>query len=88
MNSDEDDVGSNVGGGFDLDGFESRSVCTSVTSTIHPDEVKARLKKQIASKERRMHRRKCVAKGEASTVTRTRRENHDTIKHSDTGVWG
>ncbi|XP_017774096.1 PREDICTED: serine/threonine-protein kinase RIO2 [Nicrophorus vespilloides] len=66
--------------------FESRSV-RSCATTIHPDEIKKRIKKQIYSKEKRIQRKKCVAKGEASATTRVRRENVDTIKQSD-GIWG
>lgn len=68
------------------DRFISGSVRSS-TTTIHPDEIKKRVRKQMHTKERRMERRKCVAKGEASAVTRNRRENADTIRHS-TGIWG
>ncbi|XP_018575434.1 serine/threonine-protein kinase rio2 [Anoplophora glabripennis] len=67
------------------DNFEAGSVRSSAT-TIHPDEIKRRLKKQIAARERRNQRKKCVAKGEASAVTRTRRENINTIKQNK-GIW-
>lgn len=58
----------------------------SSATTIHPDEIKRRVKKQVNAKERREQRKKCVAKGEASAVTRTRRENINTIKQSK-GIW-
>ncbi|XP_056631632.1 serine/threonine-protein kinase RIO2 [Diorhabda sublineata] len=67
------------------DNFCSKSIL-STTSTIPPDEIKKRLRKQLASKEKRQQRKKCVAKGEASAVTRSRRENSNAIKHSQ-GVW-
>lgn len=66
--------------------FMSRSVHSS-TTTIHPDEIKKRIKRQMNLKEKRERRKKCVAKGEASAVTRSRRENTDTIKQSR-GIWG
>ncbi|KAJ8936834.1 hypothetical protein NQ314_012150 [Rhamnusium bicolor] len=59
----------------------------STATTIHPDEIKRRVKKQIAMKEKNDHKKKCVAKGEASAVTRTRRENIHTIRQSK-GIWG
>lgn len=65
--------------------FECGSVRSTAT-TIHPDEIKNRLKKQMVSKDRKQQRKKCVAKGEASAVTRNRRENRDNIKQS-AGIW-
>ncbi|CAG9833312.1 unnamed protein product [Diabrotica balteata] len=67
------------------DHFDSRSML-STTSTIPPDEIKNRLKKQLLVKEKRQQRKKCVAKGESSAVTRSRRENSNTIKQSQ-GIW-
>ncbi|CAH1956447.1 unnamed protein product [Acanthoscelides obtectus] len=58
----------------------------SSATTIPPDEIKKRVKKQILNKETRVQRKKCVAKGEASAVTRSRRENLNTIKGSK-GIW-
>lgn len=65
--------------------YETGSVRSSAT-TIHPDEIKTRVKKQMKLKKTREQRKKCVAKGEASAVTRSRRNNMDTIKQSD-GLW-
>lgn len=59
----------------------------SSTTTIPPDEIKKRLRRQMYTKEKKEQRKKCVAKGEASAVTRKRRENADTIKQSH-GIWG
>lgn len=67
------------------DDFETGSVRSTAT-TIPPDEIKKRVKKQIISKDKRTERKKCVAKGEASAVTRVRRENRETIKQSK-GLW-
>jgi RIO kinase 2 len=66
--------------------FESGSIRSTAT-TIHPDEIKSRVKKQMSGKQKRLERKKCVAKGEASAVTRVRRENNDTIRQSK-GIWG
>lgn len=80
--ADEDEFSDCATEFSDFDGGSIRSTAT----TIPPDEIKNRLKKQIASKERRQQRKKCVAKGEASATTRTRRENRDNIKQS-VGIW-
>lgn len=69
---------------------DSRSIRTyySMTSctTIAPEEIKARVKKQLTSKER-ARSKKVIVKGEASAVTRQRRENRDTVKQ-DLHFWG
>lgn len=69
---------------------DSRSIRTyySMTSctTIAPEEIKARVKKQLTSKER-ARSKKVVVKGEASAVTRQRRDNRDTMKQ-DLHIWG
>jgi len=63
-----------------------RSFSTNA-STIAPEEIKKRLKKEFGKKERAMLKHRAVAKGEASAVTRKRRENSDAIKDSS-GIWG
>lgn len=68
-----------------LDHFESRSIL-STTSTIPPDEIKKRLKKQMAVQSRKQQSKRCVAKGEANAVTRSRRENTNNIKQNH-GIW-
>lgn len=77
-------------GGVGRDGSDDvRSVRTySVTSctTIAPEEIKARVKKQLTNKER-SRSKKVIVKGEASAVTRQRRENKDTVKQ-DLHFWG
>ncbi|XP_050309345.1 serine/threonine-protein kinase RIO2 isoform X2 [Anthonomus grandis grandis] len=70
----------------ELNNLESRSVRSTAT-TIHPDEIKRRIKKQFDSKGKKERMSKCVAKGEANAVTRVRRENRDTVKQSK-GIWG
>lgn len=66
--------------------FEMGSV-RSCATTIAPEEIKQRVRKQMLVKEKREQRKKCVAKGEASAVTRNRRENRDNIKQNQ-GIWG
>lgn len=68
--------------------YETGSVRSTAT-TIHPDEVKRRIQKEMQKKGSRQTRKKCVAKGEASATTRNRRENLHTIKQSGGGgIWG
>lgn len=66
--------------------FETGSV-RSCATTIAPEEIKRRVWKQMLVKEKKEQRKKCVAKGEASAVTRSRRENQDNIKQNH-GIWG
>lgn len=68
------------------DNFESRSIRSTAT-TIHPEEIKKRVRKQLHIKEKKQRSKRCVIKGEASAVTRSRRENNDTIKDCS-GIWG
>lgn len=59
----------------------------STTSTIAPEVIKSKVKRTLAKREHAAARRRIKAKGEASAVTRSRRENSDTIKDSG-GIWG
>uniref|UniRef100_A0A1Y1LDE4 Serine/threonine-protein kinase RIO2 n=1 Tax=Photinus pyralis TaxID=7054 RepID=A0A1Y1LDE4_PHOPY len=59
----------------------------STATTIAPEEIKNRVRRQMQQKEKKIQRKKCVAKGEASAVTRVRRENNDNIKESR-DIWG
>ncbi|XP_025832458.1 serine/threonine-protein kinase RIO2 [Agrilus planipennis] len=70
-------------GYYNDDRFESASIRSSAT-TIAPEEIRTRVKKELMKKGKKEQRRKCVAKGEASAVTRTRRANMDNIQQS----WG
>ncbi|XP_046816378.1 serine/threonine-protein kinase rio2 isoform X2 [Vespa crabro] len=63
-----------------------RSVSTA--ATISPNVIKKRTKQSLEKRERKGLSRKILVKGEASAVTRVRRENRDTIKQSTTGIWG
>ncbi|XP_037971971.2 serine/threonine-protein kinase RIO2 [Plutella xylostella] len=56
-------------------------------STIAPEVVKEQVKKNLESRQKRMERKKAVAKGEASAATRSRRDNKETIRESH-GLWG
>lgn len=61
------------------DARSQRSYSTSA-STIASSVVKDRIKKVIDVKEKQDIRKRCIAKGEASAVTRIRKENRDTCK--------
>ena len=50
----------------------------SATSSMDAREIRTRVKKSLDKKQRDMRRRK---RGEASAVTRSRRENRDIVKH-------
>ncbi|KPJ14474.1 Serine/threonine-protein kinase RIO2 [Papilio machaon] len=56
-------------------------------STIAPEVVKQQVKKNLEDRQKKMERKKAIAKGEASAVTRQRRDNRDTIRESH-GLWG
>ncbi|XP_028173049.1 serine/threonine-protein kinase RIO2 isoform X1 [Ostrinia furnacalis] len=56
-------------------------------STIAPEVVKQQVKKNLEDRQKRMERKKAIAKGEASAVTRLRRDNRETIRESH-GLWG
>lgn len=66
--------------------YETGSIRSSAT-TIHPDEIKKRVKRQMNLKDKKEQRKKCVAKGEANAVTRSRRNNMDAIKQSAGWDW-
>ncbi|KAJ0174953.1 hypothetical protein K1T71_009094 [Dendrolimus kikuchii] len=56
-------------------------------STIAPEVVKQQVKKNLEIRQKKMERKKAIAKGEASAVTRQRRDNRETIRESH-GLWG
>ncbi|BES94688.1 serine threonine-protein kinase [Nesidiocoris tenuis] len=69
-----------------------RSVCansvrsfSTATSTIAPEVIKERVKKALEKRDQR-NKKRILVKGEASAVTRQRRDNRDTIKDSH-GIW-
>jgi RIO kinase 2 len=59
---------------------------TSTAATIAPEEIRSRVKKSLERREKSALKKRIRVKGEASAVTRTRRENMDTIKQCD-GIW-
>lgn len=61
------------------DARSMRSYSTNA-STIAPSVITDRVKKNFDTQEKRDMKKKYVAKGEASAVTRNRRENKDTVK--------
>jgi hypothetical protein len=60
---------------------------TSTAATIAPEEIRSRVKKSLERREKSALKKRITVKGEASAITRTRRENMDTIKQCD-GIWG
>ncbi|CAB3244961.1 unnamed protein product [Arctia plantaginis] len=56
-------------------------------STIAPEVIKQQVKKNLEIKQKKMQRKREIAKGEASAVTRQRRDNRETIRESN-GLWG
>lgn len=61
-----------------LDGDGSSQSSSAATSSMDSREIRTRVKKSLDKKQRDMRRRK---RGEASAVTRSRRENRDIVKH-------
>ncbi|PNF36561.1 Serine/threonine-protein kinase RIO2 [Cryptotermes secundus] len=59
---------------------------TSTAATIAPEEIRSRVKKSLVRREKSAQKKRITVKGEASAVTRSRRENMDTIKQCD-GIW-
>lgn len=73
---------------FTKDYFDTRSMWNaSIASTIAPLTIKRRMKVALDKRDRKNQSKKIVIKGEASAVTRIRRDNRATIKES-TGIWG
>nr|XP_022900687.1 serine/threonine-protein kinase rio2 [Onthophagus taurus] len=68
------------------DKFEA-ATARSTVSTLYMDDMLKRMKKQAKRRVTKEERKKCVAKGEASAVTRRRRDDLHTIKDSH-GIWG
>lgn len=67
--------------------YDTRSIRSiSTASTIAPDVIKKRTKLALDKRDRSKTKRALI-KGEASAVTRIRRDNRATIKES-TGIWG
>lgn len=70
------------------DSFDTRSFrSTSTAATIAPQAIRNRVKKSLMKREAALARHRMRVKGEASAVTRARRDNSDAIKQT-TGIWG
>ncbi len=65
----------------------SRYAPSSTASTIAPEEVKRRVRAAMDKRKRQEARRRAKAKGEASQVTRKRRENRENIVTSTSAFW-
>lgn len=63
-----------------LDDARSHRSYSTTASTIAPTVIKDRIRKSIDLKKQQDIRKRCVAKGEASAITRKRNENRDTCK--------
>ncbi|KAF3420377.1 hypothetical protein E2986_01174 [Frieseomelitta varia] len=67
---------------------DSGSMYSSMTNaTISPELIKKKVKLALQKRGKKEESKRILVKGEANAVTRTRRENKDTIKQS-TGIWG
>lgn len=90
-NEDElSDVSSNAEskGAYIGDYDDTRSIrSVSTTATISPDVIKRRTKLALEKRDKKNHSKRILVKGEASAVTRARRENRAVIEES-TGIWG
>lgn len=61
------------------DARSQRSYSTTA-STIAPSVIKGRVRRVLEERDRKEIRKRCVAKGEASAVQRSRRDNKETVK--------
>lgn len=59
---------------------KSRAGSLRSVSTIPPEEVKQRIKKENQKEQKRVEKKRLTVKGEANAVNRKRRENMDTVK--------
>ncbi len=60
---------------------------TSTAASIAPEEIKKRVKGAIAKKTRMEQAKRIRAKGDASSVQRSRRSNRQDIKDSSDAFW-
>lgn len=61
---------------------KSKASSLRSVSTIPPEEVKERVRKEHQKQKKKLEKKRLTVKGEASAVNRTRRENLDNIKQS------
>lgn len=59
---------------------KSKASSMRSVSTIPPEEVKQRVKKEHQKQQKKLEKKRVTVKGEANAVNRTRRENFDDIK--------
>lgn len=65
---------------FERDETCRRSTVSSCT-TIAPEDVRERMRKQLQQKKHReMYKKSMIAKGESSATNRSRRDNRDIVK--------
>lgn len=83
--TDMSDYGSDENSDAESEVQSVRSMST--TTTIAPEIIRDRVKRDLVKRGKTATRQRCLAKGEASATTRNRRENRDTINQS-TGIWG
>lgn len=69
-------------------GRSADSICSASTATsVAPEVIKARVKKQFVSEEKRQQARRTRKHGEAAVQTRKRRENFHDVKTSLDAGW-
>ena len=66
----------------------SDSMCSNMSSVMSPDLVKEKVKRQMKSAKQKQQARRIRKSGEASLVTRKKRETQNDIKQSMGAVWG
>lgn len=65
----------------------SKSVPSTACSSIAPEQARSRLRNQAKKKQQLLQARRVRKSGEASVVTKLRRENSDEVKQSLDAVW-
>ena len=65
----------------------SNSMCSTASTVMDPAMVKRKVKRQAQRKQKQQYARRVRKQGEAALVTKTRRENCDTIKQSTSAAW-
>lgn len=72
------------------DVFDICSIASvSTAATIEPHVIRAKVKKILDNRNKVSTRRRCIAKGEASAITRKRKENRDVIReyNNSSSIW-
>ncbi len=67
---------------------DSRSMLSTGSTIIDPDDVKKRVKASLARKQKSQEKRRISKKGVATIVNRKRRDNAEDIKTSTSAFWG